>query len=92
MAITKTQRSKEEQLLLILKSIVANYIPLQCLIMASYSWRLSVPMVHQLVLQVPFPRMFYTAKGSLNRHLNVVEGFECSNDPRGYVVWGFNAP
>ncbi|KAK5612362.1 hypothetical protein CRENBAI_013198 [Crenichthys baileyi] len=29
---------------------------------------------------------------SLNRHLNVVEGFECSNDPRGYVVWGLNAP
>ncbi|KAK5617647.1 hypothetical protein CRENBAI_002383 [Crenichthys baileyi] len=27
-----------------------------------------------------------------NRHLNVVEGFECSNDPRGYVVWGLNAP
>ncbi|MEQ2311738.1 hypothetical protein AMECASPLE_023727 [Ameca splendens] len=29
---------------------------------------------------------------SLNRHINVVEGFECSNDPRGYVVWGLNAP
>ncbi|MEQ2286077.1 hypothetical protein AMECASPLE_038428 [Ameca splendens] len=29
---------------------------------------------------------------SLNHHLNVVEGFECSNDPRGYVVWGLNAP
>ncbi|MED6258566.1 hypothetical protein ATANTOWER_009115 [Ataeniobius toweri] len=21
-----------------------------------------------------------------------MEGFECSNDPRGYVVWGLNAP
>ncbi|MED6285873.1 hypothetical protein CHARACLAT_033630 [Characodon lateralis] len=29
---------------------------------------------------------------SLNRHLNVVEGFERLNDPRGYVVWGLNAP
>ncbi|MEQ2198758.1 hypothetical protein XENOCAPTIV_017848 [Xenoophorus captivus] len=29
---------------------------------------------------------------SLNRHLNMVEGFECSNDPSGYVVWGLNAP
>ncbi|KAK5619016.1 hypothetical protein CRENBAI_004091 [Crenichthys baileyi] len=29
---------------------------------------------------------------SLNRHLNLVEGFECLNDPRGYVVWGLNAP
>ncbi|KAK5620481.1 choline dehydrogenase 3 [Crenichthys baileyi] len=29
---------------------------------------------------------------SLNRRLNVVEGFECSNVPRGYVVWGLNAP
>ncbi|MED6233361.1 hypothetical protein ATANTOWER_010739 [Ataeniobius toweri] len=28
---------------------------------------------------------------SLNRPLNVVEGFECSNDPRGYVVWDLNA-
>ncbi|KAK5610649.1 hypothetical protein CRENBAI_001957 [Crenichthys baileyi] len=24
---------------------------------------------------------------SLNRHLNVVEGFECSNDLGGYVIW-----
>ncbi|MED6274143.1 hypothetical protein CHARACLAT_013486 [Characodon lateralis] len=29
---------------------------------------------------------------SLHGHLNVVEGFECPNDPRGYVVWGLNAP
>ncbi|MEQ2269092.1 hypothetical protein XENORESO_021873 [Xenotaenia resolanae] len=34
----------------------------------------------------------YRGHLSLNRHLNVVEGFECSNDPRGYVVWGLNAP
>jgi len=25
----------------------------------------------------------------LNCHLNVVEGFEYSNDPRSYVVWGY---
>ncbi|MEQ2248847.1 hypothetical protein ILYODFUR_023216, partial [Ilyodon furcidens] len=24
--------------------------------------------------------------------LNMLEGFECLNDPRGYVVWGLNAP
>ncbi|MED6257922.1 hypothetical protein ATANTOWER_000575 [Ataeniobius toweri] len=30
--------------------------------------------------------------GSRFRHLKVVEGFECSNDPRCYVVWGLNAP
>ncbi|MED6278484.1 hypothetical protein CHARACLAT_024365 [Characodon lateralis] len=28
----------------------------------------------------------------MNRHFNVVEGFECWNDPRGYVVQGLNAP
>ncbi|MED6268758.1 hypothetical protein CHARACLAT_025631 [Characodon lateralis] len=35
---------------------------------------------------------FFIFFPSLNRHINVVEGFECSNDPRGYVVWGLNAP
>ncbi|MEQ2239486.1 hypothetical protein ILYODFUR_004943 [Ilyodon furcidens] len=29
---------------------------------------------------------------SLNRHLNVVEGFDCWNNPRGYVVRGLSAP
>ncbi|MEQ2289759.1 hypothetical protein AMECASPLE_036538 [Ameca splendens] len=31
-------------------------------------------------------------KPRLNCHHNVVEGFECSNDPTSYVVWGLNAP
>ncbi|MEQ2236111.1 hypothetical protein ILYODFUR_009096 [Ilyodon furcidens] len=29
---------------------------------------------------------------SLNCHLNVLEGFECSNDPSSYVVRGLNDP
>ncbi|MEQ2289983.1 hypothetical protein AMECASPLE_038732 [Ameca splendens] len=34
----------------------------------------------------------WAVQPSLNRHLNVVEGFECLNDTRSYVVWGLNAP
>lgn len=29
---------------------------------------------------------------SLNRDLNMVDGFQCLDDPRSYVDWSLNAP
>ncbi|MEQ2230130.1 hypothetical protein ILYODFUR_026115 [Ilyodon furcidens] len=64
----------------------------------SFSWLLDISPFHHFVLLqfycliLSFFGYKETTPPPLIHHLNVVEGFECWNDPRGYVVWGLNVP